>query len=79
MLDDQREKQRKFMPGGQLPVMPHDALYSAGIDMCLRAVNAESEAKVIGKHLQWVQDGGVFLSILPPSPRPLPVRRASQR
>lgn len=73
IVDDQPEKQNKFMPGGRLPIVPSDALYSENIDICLLAVNAENEEKVITKHEKWVQRGGVFWSILPPSARLLPV------
>ncbi len=73
IVDDQQEKQNKFMPGGRLPIVPSDALYSQGIDICLLAVNTENEDKVIGKHAKWVQNGGTFWSVLPPSERLLPV------
>ena len=73
IVDDQMEKQNKFMPGGRLPIVPSDALYSRAIDICLLAVNTENEDKVIQKHAEWVQKGGTFWSILPPSDRLLPV------
>ncbi len=73
IVDDQLEKQNKFMPGGKLPIEPSSALYSRGIDICLLAVNTENEEKVIGKHATWVQNGGLFWSLLPPSDRLLPV------
>jgi 2-polyprenyl-3-methyl-5-hydroxy-6-metoxy-1,4-benzoquinol methylase len=77
IVDDQQEKQNKFMPGGRLPIVPSDALYSQGIDICLLAVNTENEDKVIGKHAKWVQNGGTFWSVLPPSERLLPVWKHS--
>jgi 2-polyprenyl-3-methyl-5-hydroxy-6-metoxy-1,4-benzoquinol methylase len=73
IVDDQQEKQNKYMPGGRLPIMPSDVLYSQGIDICLLAVNTENEDKVIGKHAKWVQNGGTFWSVLPPSELLLPV------
>ncbi len=73
IVDDQLEKQNLFMPGGKLPIVSSDALYSEEIDICLLAVNTENEDKVISKHAKWVRDGGVFWSILPPSDRLLPV------
>lgn len=73
IVDDQPEKQNKFMPGGRLPIVSSDALHSQGIDICLLAVNTENEDKVIAKHAAWVQQGGTFWSVLPPSERLLPV------
>ena len=73
IVDDQPEKQNTFMPGGRLPVVASDALYLRGIDVCLLAVNAEIEDKVIAKHEKWVKNGGTFWSVLPPSERLLPV------
>ena len=73
ILDDQTEKQNKFMPGGRLPVVSSDVLYSQEIDICLLAVNTENEEKVIGRHSKWVQHGGKFWSVFPPSGRLLPM------
>jgi 2-polyprenyl-3-methyl-5-hydroxy-6-metoxy-1,4-benzoquinol methylase len=72
IVDDQLEKQNKFMPGGRLPIFPSESLYSLDIDICLLGVNTENEDKVISKHLEWVLNGGVFWSVLPPSDRLLP-------
>jgi len=73
IVDDQPEKQNKFMPGGRLPVKSSDALYSEAIDICLLAVNTENEEKVLKRHAKWVGDGGQFWSVLPPSDCLLPV------
>ena len=73
IVDDQIEKQNKFMPGGRIPIVSSDALYSMGIDICLLGVNTENENKVIAKHTEWLKGGGIFWSALPPSERLLPV------
>lgn len=73
IVDDQLEKQGKFMPGGKIPIVSSETLYSLGIDICLLGVNTESEDKVIAKHSEWVQNGGIFWSVLPPSDRLLPL------
>ena len=73
IVDDQPEKQNKFMPGGKIPIVSSDALYSQSIDICLLAVNTENEDKVINKHDSWVKQSGVFWSLLPPSDRLLPI------
>jgi SAM-dependent methyltransferase len=73
ILDDQPEKQNKFMPGGRLPIVSGEALYAQEIDICLLTVNTENEDKVIAKHAKWVEQGGQFWSVFPPSDRLLPV------
>jgi len=78
ILDDQPEKQNKFMPGGRLPVVTSDILYSNKIDICLLAVNTENEEKVITRHSKWVEQGGQFWSIFPPSDRLLPIWNESE-
>lgn len=73
IIDDQLEKQGKFMPGGKIPVVSGDQLYSRQIDICLLAVNTENEDKVIGKHAEWQGQGGQFWSVFPPSNRLLAI------
>ena len=75
IVDDQPEKQNKFMPGGRIPVVSSEGLWSFGIDICLLGVNTENEEKVISKHTEWVRNGGTFWSVLPPSDRLLPIWR----
>jgi hypothetical protein len=79
IVDDQREKQNTFMPGGRIPVRPSEALYTEPADICLLAVNTENEDKVIARHQKWIEGGGTFWSVLPPSDRLLPVWDASPR
>jgi SAM-dependent methyltransferase len=69
VLDDQVEKQGKFMPGSRLRVLPGDSLAEDGIDLCLLAVNAENEETVIARRAEFIAGGGEFASIHPPSPR----------
>ena len=73
IVDDQLEKQDKFMPGGKIPIKPSSALYLEDIDLCLLGVNTENEEMVIGKHTKWVDKGGAFWSVLPPSDRLLKI------
>ncbi|HJJ42272.1 MAG TPA: class I SAM-dependent methyltransferase [Methanocorpusculum sp.] len=73
IVDDLPEKQGLFMPESQLPIYPSNFLYSDSIDICLLAVNTENEEAVIQKHKRFIDDGGKFYSILPPSNRLLPV------
>lgn len=68
-FDDQLEKQGKYMPGARLLVRPGYELADSSIDLCLLAVNAENEDKVIGKHSAYLARGGHFVSVHPPSER----------
>ena len=67
ILDDQLEKQNLFAPGCKLPIISGAALYESNIDICFLAVNVENEQKVITKHQEWVNNGGTFWSLIPPS------------
>lgn len=67
IVDDQLEKQNLFMPGSKLPILPSDTLKKQGIDLCLLAVNTECEENVIEKHYSFLERGGRFYSVLPPS------------
>ncbi len=69
VADDQPEKQGRFMPGSRLPVVPGDTLGQSGLDLCLLAVNAENEETVIARHAPFLERGGEFVSLHPPSPR----------
>ena len=73
VLDDQPEKQNRFLPGSKLPIVSGEKLYMERLDICLLAVNTEHENKVIEKHKTWVGNGGKFWSVFPPSDRLLPI------
>ena len=68
-VDDQPQKQGKYMPGSGLPVLSSDALREGSVNLCLLAVNAENEEKVVGKHQAYLEQGGEFVSVHPPSGR----------
>lgn len=70
VVDDQEEKQNKFLPGSKLPIYPPYQLYNGQIDTCLLAINAENEESVLKKHTDF---HGEFYSILPPSRRMLSI------
>lgn len=69
VLDDQEAKQGRFMPGSALPIVPSAGLEEQPVDLCLLAVNAENEEAVIARHRAFVERGGRFVSLHPPSPR----------
>jgi hypothetical protein len=65
VVDDHPHKCGRTMPGSRLPILPSTALYSERIKFCLSSLGAASEPKVIKKHGQFVQQGGMFASIFP--------------
>ena len=67
IVDDQLEKQGLYVPGSNLPILSGDALEKYSIDLCLLAVNTESDEKAISKHPEFIKQGGKFESVLPPS------------
>lgn len=69
VVDDQAEKQGLFLPGSKLPIVPSHALNESAIDLCLLAVNTECEEMVLAKHSEYLDRGGSFVSVLPPSER----------
>jgi SAM-dependent methyltransferase len=70
VVDDQPEKQGKYMPGSRLPIVGSEMLTPESADLCLLAVNAENEDGVIARHSAYVAGGrGRFESLLPPSER----------
>ncbi len=72
VLDDQPEKQGKLMPGSHLPILPGSVLDHDPPGLCLLAVNAENEDKVIGRHPGFERQGGRFFSLPPPTDRLIP-------
>ena len=66
ILDDQPEKQGKFMPGSRIPIFPGGELEKRPIGLCLLAVNAENESTVIANHRSYK---GEWVSLHPPSDR----------
>jgi hypothetical protein len=71
VVDDQAEKQGRFMPGSRLPVLAPERLIANGdgLDLCLLAVNAENEDRVIERRRDFTERGGEFVSLHPPSQR----------
>jgi len=66
VIDDHPRKQGLQMPGSRLPIRGSAVL--AQIDICLLALNMESEQKVLAKHQSFLDRGGRFLSIFARNP-----------
>lgn len=66
VIDDHPDKQGLLMPGSRLPIRGSAAL--GEIDICLPALNPESERKVMAKHQAFLDRGGRFHSIFALNP-----------
>jgi 2-polyprenyl-3-methyl-5-hydroxy-6-metoxy-1,4-benzoquinol methylase len=69
VVDDQLEKQNRYLPMSHHQILPSQELISSNVTLCLLAVNAENEEKVIEKNKEYLAKGGKFISILSPSKR----------
>lgn len=65
-IDDQQDRQYKYMPGSKLKIMPSDVLNNEKSVICLLAVNQENENKVKDKFTSNFKKIN-FVSILSPS------------
>ena len=65
VIDDNSNKKGKKLPGGSIPIVGSDILYQKNIKVCLLGLNPQSHYKIIGKHKEFVENGGLFLSIFP--------------
>lgn len=71
VADDNPDKAGLYLPGSRLPVRPSTALAEEGVHLCLLAVSAAAEGKVVERHPDFLARGGGFASIFPASARAL--------
>jgi len=65
-VDDQNERQNKYMPGTRLPIYSSDVLIKQkGTTICLLAVNNENEEKV-KQHIKSKMNNILFISLFAP-------------
>ncbi|MDP2342936.1 MAG: class I SAM-dependent methyltransferase [Deltaproteobacteria bacterium] len=76
VVDDSVDKQRHFMPGSGLPILPSSALLTRGIDLCLLSQNPESEKRVVANQSAFLARGGRLASLFARSPRALEAEHA---
>ena len=67
VVDDQKEKQNFYLPMPKLLIQPSSKILENKIKLCLLAVNAESENKVLQNNRAFIKQGGKFSSIFSPS------------
>ena len=65
IIDDNPNKISKNLPAGNIPIIDSSALYKKDIKICLLGTNPQSHSKIINKHQDYVNMGGVFASIFP--------------
>ena len=65
IIDDNPNKISKKLPAGNIPIIDSSALYKQDIKICLLGTNPQSHRKIIDKHKDYVNIGGVFASIFP--------------
>lgn len=63
VVDDNPSKQGMRMPGSRLPIVSSRMLIEGKIDLCLLALNPDSEAKVMKAQSAYLAAGGKFGSI----------------
>lgn len=67
VIDDDPNKKGWFMPGSALPILGSEALVGKKVELCLLSLNPRNEEKVVQKNQEFINQGGVFLSIFPSS------------
>jgi SAM-dependent methyltransferase len=67
VIDDNPNKKGWFMPGSALPILGSEALLGKKVELCLLSLNPRNEEKVVLKNQEFINQGGVFLSIFPSS------------
>lgn len=65
VVDDDPRKAGLFLPGSRLPIRPSSALLGERIDLCLLAVSAAAEERVIESQREYRERGGRFAAISP--------------
>jgi SAM-dependent methyltransferase len=76
-FDDQMSKIGCFLPGTQLEIKSSHILVNHAPSVCLLGVNSENETHILSKHASYLEIGGVFLSIHPPSNMLIPPLRSA--
>jgi hypothetical protein len=63
VIDDNPNKENLLMPGSRLPIINSRCLDEGKVNLCLLALNPESEQKVVKAHSAYLKHGGNFRSI----------------
>jgi SAM-dependent methyltransferase len=66
VIDDNASKQGLLMPGTLIPILGSERLSEC--DICLLALNPETEKRIVSKFGAFERDGGEFISIFSRSP-----------
>jgi hypothetical protein len=65
IIDDNPDKKGKKLPGGSIPIVDSNFLNHKDITICLLGLNPQNHNKIIKKHKNFINNGGIFASIFP--------------
>ena len=65
VIDDNPSKNNMYMPNGNLKIVTSKLLDNNKIKMCLIGANPQNHIKIMKKHNEFINKGGVFKSIFP--------------
>lgn len=65
VIDDNENKKGMLLPIGRIKIVGSEVLQNCGIKLCLLGLNPQNHDKVIKKHQNFVEQGGLFASIFP--------------
>ena len=65
VIDDNPSKNNMYMPNGNLKIVNSKFLDKNKIKMCLIGANPQNHKKIMHKHNQFINEGGIFKSIFP--------------
>lgn len=63
VIDEDPEKQGKFLPGSDVPILPSSALDTESIGLCVGVLNPDVMAKIAARHQDYVARGGRFATL----------------
>lgn len=69
IVDDTPQKQGLFLSGSKLPIVSPSELVNDKIYLCLLALSINIEERIINRHTQFIENGGIFKSIFRESSR----------
>tara|TARA_B100000787_G_C16186023_1_gene294690 strand:+ start:866 stop:2068 length:1203 start_codon:yes stop_codon:yes gene_type:complete len=69
IIDENPNKKGRKFPAGNIPIVSPDILQQNNIKLCFLGSNPQSHHKIIDKNKDFVDSGGIFLSIFPGTDR----------
>lgn len=63
VIDDAPEKQGRFLPGSDLPILSSEALNTQAIGVCICLLNPDVMQRIAARHPEFTARGGRFLTL----------------